>query len=176
MKKVFEKLHKGLVRRQLKVILIGGHALQGYGIVRQTIDIDWLIKENDIPEIKEMMRENGYRLIAETENFLRFHHGEEDILDIDMLVVNDDTFASIHDEGHSIKIADETWPIPSPAHLIALKIHAMKNNPKRQNRDIPDIVEIIRKTGDQVSDEELRRLCQKYGAEDIYQKIKGFLK
>lgn len=175
MKKVFEKLHKSLVRRQLKVILIGGHALQGYGIVRQTLDIDWLIQENDIPEIKEMMRENGYRLIAETENFLRFHHGEGNILDIDMLVVNQDTFANLHDEGHSIKIAADTWRIPSPAHLIALKMHATKNNPKRQNRDVPDIVEIIRKTGDQVSDEELKRLCQKYGSEDIFRKIRSFL-
>ena len=79
---------------------------------------------------------------------------------------------SIMSEGEQLKIAGQKFTVPSLHHLIALKLHAIKNNPKiRLTRDLPDIVNLIRINELNVKNEKFKELCLKYGTEDIYHKI-----
>jgi hypothetical protein len=62
--------------------------------------------------------------------------------------------------------------VPCLNHLIALKLHAIKYNPKiREYRDLPDIIELIRINKINTKDVEFKNLCLKYGREELYNKI-----
>ncbi|MBN1903293.1 nucleotidyltransferase family protein [Candidatus Sumerlaeota bacterium] len=175
MDSLFHEIDNSLKKHNISMILIGGHAMQAYGIVRQTLDVDLLAMDKDVPKIKDIMKLNGYNLLGETENFLRFHNPESTMMDIDILLVDPSTFEMLYDSGSSFDANFGKWRIPSPAHFIALKIHAVKNNPHRETRDVADIVDILRKTGSEISTENLRRICEKYGPEGIYEKIRKFV-
>jgi hypothetical protein len=171
----FSELYKSLSEHNIKALLIGGHAMQAYGVVRQTLDIDWMAKDDDVPKIKEIMKNSGCVLLAETENFLRFHHQESGMMDIDILLVDCATFGALYDSGCNVDTPFGKWRIPSPSHFIALKLHAVKNNPLRETRDVADIVDILRKTGSSISQDDLKLLCEKYGPEGIYETIRRHL-
>jgi hypothetical protein len=175
MNALLDDLAKAMAARNLHVLLIGGHALQAYGIVRQTLDIDWITLDEDIGAIKEMMIEEGFTILAQTENFLRFRHRKTGVMDIDVLLVDRKTFRIMYDAGTDYTHGTVQWRIPSPAHLIALKLHAIKNNPLREARDVADILDLIRSSENMVSLGDLRQLCRKYGAEGIYQRIEKAL-
>lgn len=62
--------------------------------------------------------------------------------------------------------------VPSVNTLIALKLHALKNNFKlRENKDLSDIIELIRINKISYKTKEFKELCLKFGTEEIYQKI-----
>ena len=69
-------------------------------------------------------------------------------------------------------IAKQKFIVPALEHLIALKLHSMKHNPKlRENKDMPDIVELIKRNNVKVKSKEFKELCLKYGTEGFYKKI-----
>jgi hypothetical protein len=175
MDSTFPELYNSLTKHDIRMMLIGGHAMQSYGVVRQTLDVDLLAMDEDVPKIREIMKNNGCVLLAETENFLRFHHQESGMMDIDVLLVDCPTFGALYDSGSTCDTFFGKWRIPSPAHFIALKLHAVKNNPLRETRDVADIVDILRKSGNSISQEELKLLCEKYGPEGIHEKIRRHL-
>lgn len=171
----FPDLYKSLAEHNIKTLLIGGHAMQAYGVVRQTLDMDWLAMDEDVPKIKDVMKYNDYDLLAETDNFLRFRHQESGMLDIDVLIVDRKTFEMLYNSGSTLETPLGKWRIPSPAHFISLKLHAVKNNPLRETRDVADIVDILRMVGSGISQDDLRQLCEKYGPGGIYDRIRRHL-
>ena len=79
----------------------------------------------------------------------------------------------IIEAGKAINIAGENFIVPSLNHLVALKLHAIKYNPKiREYRDLADIMELIRINKVEVKDREFKNLCLKYGTEELYNKIR----
>lgn len=172
---LYPEIYDDLTEHGIRLMLVGGHAMQAYGIVRQTLDIDWMAKDEDVPKIREVMKNNGCVLLAETENFLRYHNPETGVMDIDVLIVDPETFKILYNSGSTFDTTFGKWRIPSPAHFIALKLHAIKNDSKREIRDIADIVYVLRKKGSEISTENLRQLCDKYGPEGIYEKIRRHL-
>ena len=92
-----------------RLLLIGGYALQAYGVVRQTMDVDVLVSKTDL---------------------------------------------SVFEKA-----------------LVALKLHAMHNNPRREVRDLPDIIALLQANPDAVGETELRDLCYRYGPEGIWERI-----
>jgi hypothetical protein len=175
MDRLYPEINGALTEQGIRLILIGGYAMQAYGIVRQTLDMDWLAKDEDVAGIKDIMKKNGYNLLGETDNFMRFRNPESGVMDIDILIVDPGTFEMLYDSGSTFDTNFGKWRIPSPAHFIALKLHAVKNNPHRETRDIADIVDVLRKKGKEISSEDLRRLCDKYGPEGIHEKIRRHL-
>jgi hypothetical protein len=62
--------------------------------------------------------------------------------------------------------------VPSLSHLIALKLHSIKYNPKlRLTRDLPDIINLIRINELNHKNPDFKELCLKFGTEEIYNKI-----
>jgi hypothetical protein len=59
---------------------------------------------------------------------------------------------------------------------VALKLHAVKNAPRREARDFGDIVELLRANRVEWQIKELKSLCQKYGPKDIYAKLEAALR
>ena len=56
--------------------------------------------------------------------------------------------------------------------MIALKLHAVRNDARREARDLGDVAELLRLNPGRISVEELEELCAKFGSREIAAKLK----
>jgi hypothetical protein len=126
------------------LLLVGGHALTAYGVVRQTIDVDCLIAVDDKNALAQTLKGDGYREIGSTENAVRYASSATALPDVDVLLVDAATFEKLFTEGNNLRRAEQDFRVPSLRHLIALKLHAIRNDPRREARDFADIAELLR--------------------------------
>jgi len=170
---VFHLLSDISKKTGISLVLIGGFAVNYYKYTRQTVDVDFLIKEQDFQKILALLEAAGYKVDDRQEVFTRLISAESPLLmDIDFMFIDEETFAKIIKDSQKTSIAGCEFTVPSLEHLIALKLHAVKYNPKlRLAKDIPDIINLIRINKLDVKSEKFKELCLKYATKDIYQEI-----
>lgn len=61
--------------------------------------------------------------------------------------------------------------VPALEHLIALKLHAIKSNPNRELKDMPDIIQLVLRNGWDIRGQIFQDLCNQYGSPKIYDRI-----
>ena len=153
-------------------VLIGGFAVNYYRVTRSTADIDFLVTKEGLAKIAGQLERAGYAKARTDENFAQFESDQVSLIDIDFVFVDQETLEKIIKEGQRMIIAGQVFMVPSILHLIALKLHAVKGDPKnRLLKDFPDIVRLIKTNGIDHKDPEFRSLCLKYGSQDIYNRI-----
>ena len=158
-------------------ILIGGFAVNHYNVSRQTADIDFLITKEDFGRILNFLERAGYKKDSVQENFVQLKSNRVSLLDIDFMFVDADTLKKIMKEGEPLKIAGQKFVVPSLNHLIALKLHSIKNNPKlRLSKDFPDIISLIQINKVDIQGLPFKELCQKYSTQEIYDRILELVK
>ena len=166
----------GLAGLGVPVLLVGGWALNSYGVSRQTIDIDLLIREPDFGEIDPLLRDQGYRMVYRGELFARYQCGRSERPDIGVLFASPETVDAMIETAQSVKLAGVELAVPSLEHLMGMKLHALKHNYQaRAPRDIPDLVALIQANREAVTDEDFRDLCEKYGTPKICRQVETFL-
>ncbi|NDG84326.1 MAG: hypothetical protein EBX52_04715 [Proteobacteria bacterium] len=117
--------------------LIGGLALAHYGYGRGTQDIDWLVPEESKDSVKRLFHAHGFKILHESDDVLQF----EGLAPVDFLIARrpisrqmiEDSFFSSALQLKVVRAED----------LIGLKIQAYSNDPKRKNKDLADIQELI---------------------------------
>jgi len=88
------------------------------------------------------------------------------------MIVDDPTFSEIESKGQLVRIAGQEFRVPSLLHLIALKLHAIKFSPKlRYDRDLPDIMNLIRINKLDAQSGEFKEICAKFGPDGIHKRI-----
>lgn len=153
-------------------ILIGGFAVNYYKLARQTADVDFLIVKDDYEKMEPLLEREGFKKDFTQEVFVRLTSNKPYLMDIDFMFVDKETYDKILKEGKKTKIAGNEFIVPSLNNLIALKLHALKYNFKmRQNKDIPDIINLIKINHLHFKSKEFEELCLKYGTKEIYHEI-----
>lgn len=155
------------MREGLSVLVIGGQALPAFGVVRQTLDLDCLIAADDLGRLDGLLRAAGYDETDRTPIFARYQHPDRTVEDVDLLLVDRGTLTEMFSRGRVSNVGGEELRIPRFDDLVALKLHAMRNNPKRFLRDTADIADLLRANPGVLPREELRRLCETYGPEGV---------
>lgn len=169
---VFHLISDLTEKEGVSCILIGGFAVNYYRVTRQTADVDFLITKDDFKKIIVLLEEAGYKKELVQENFAQLKSTQISLLDVDFMFVDQDTLTKILKESREIEIAKQKFLVPSLDHLIALKLHSIKYNPKlRLTRDLPDIINLIKINEVNFKDKEFKKLCMKFGTEEIYNKI-----
>lgn len=169
---IFHLISSILDTAGVRCILIGGFAVNYYKVTRQTADIDFLITKNGFEKIAGLLEKEGFTQNYAQEVFVRLQSAKAGLMDIDFMFVDEETLDKIIKEGKQVSIAGEKFIVPSLNHLIALKLHAIKYNPKiREYKDFLDIIELIRVNKVEVKSREFMQLCLKYGTEELYNKI-----
>jgi len=160
---------------KIPFILVGGLALHFHYYDRLTTDIDFMIAESDFEQIKPHLESLGYKLFAKEDAFARFDGSTKNLMNLDLLFVDQETFDAIRNEGKEIELRKTKLTVPSLYHLIALKLHAIKSNPKfREMKDYPDIVELIHHNNIDINDPAFQKVLLKYGSKETYDKIVSF--
>ena len=169
--KAFHLVAKASKKSGVPCVLIGGFAINFYKVTRDTLDIDFLITKEDFAKIKDALIIAGYAEEFATDVAVRFSNKKETV-DIDFMIVDKATREKIIKDGKEIEVVGERLVIPSVNHLIALKLHAIKNNQKnRILKDLPDIVNLIKINKVDYNDKQFKEMCLKYSSEEIYQTI-----
>jgi len=156
----------------LPVILIGGHAVNVYAEPRATLDIDLLVRKEDRERWMGLLRAEGFILHRDGGSFLQWNPPYGVSWRLDLMLVNTETFAKIQEQARQTSCLGIDILVPSPEHLIALKLHALVHGPEdRSEKDFSDIVAIARLTGLDPRGAALKEIFSRHGNDSIYTKF-----
>lgn len=155
-------------------LVIGGHAINAYGLARHTGDIDLLVPRSNKAAWLDLMQQLRYSIGQNTDTFARFRPDTIAAWPIDLMFVNDDTFEKMRAEATMVEFGTVKAPVASMKHLVALKIHAMKESqPHRDAKDFSDLLFLVKSS--HIPDAELQLLCERYANVALFRRIKGAL-
>jgi len=162
-------------KKGLKSVLVGGNAVNLYGYHRTTFDVDLLVREKDSAKWVSFFERHGYKIFQQTSNFTRLNFADDPAgaLPVDLMLADDDTFRKIHAESRYREIGkDIRLAIPSPLHLVAMKLHALKSPPRlEQGLDLQDVIHLIKSAKIDIHGREFREIAERYATEAIRGKI-----
>lgn len=152
-------------RKNARILVIGGHAINAYGYTRTTVDFDFVIPGTTLPIWRDELDAIGYRWRGETRAFAQFSapEGDNPPFPIDLMLVDEVTFEKLWIEARVLDFAGVSLRVPKPTHLIALKLHALKNPARAaRGKDLPDIVQLMRIAELDLADPELDAILRRY--------------
>ena len=160
-----------LIRSKVPHLIIGGHAVGMHGGQRDTVDLDCLIAAENRREMTEFLKSRGFEETAEKNSFSRFRHRSLVYPMLDLMEVDAGIWQRMWDASVEKTFAGLTVRVPTAGHCVAMKLHAISQNPPREWKDGEDIVRILRANPDVFSRPEFERLCERYALPEIAAKI-----
>ncbi len=153
--------------------VIGGHAVNAYGISRQTGDLDLIVRGSDKEAWSTLMKKMNYESGQHDERFARYRPDATPAWPIDLMFVDDETFRKILSDAVEMEFGPARARVVSSRHLVTLKIHALKHfQEHRFAKDFGDLVALLRSGKTGISDADLRELCVRYATSALYERIK----
>lgn len=158
--------------RGMPFLLIGGHAVNAYGIQRQTGDIDLIVRRTQRAEWREFFSKIRYKSDQSDDYFIRYQADTIAAWPIDLMLVDDATFTKLAAEAQLTEIGAVSVPVVSSRHLVMLKLHALKvYQEHRHAKDYNDTLELLRRHCPELRGEALRELCLRYADEKLYETL-----
>jgi hypothetical protein len=169
---IFDQLSRAAEERGLRFLVIGGHAVIAHGYARTTFDLDLLVEHAHRAAWEELLASLGYRVDARHETFLQFNAPAPQHWPVDLMLVSAATFAGMWGEAGQARVGSVTVRIPSLRHLLALKLHVLKQDlGHRTVKDLNDVIQLIEANGLDTQAEEFRQLCLRYGNSSLYERL-----
>ena len=133
-------VHEFLDSHGFRSAVIGGVALAAYGHPRMTLDLDMVTESAAQDVLVAFMESRGFTTLHRSSGYSNHRHPERRHGRVDFMYVQGRTsellFGALrHLPGPGgVRVA-----VPRPEHLIAMKVHAIRNDPRRRLRDLADI-------------------------------------
>jgi predicted nucleotidyltransferase len=162
---IFRLVEQASRSQNLPLLVIGGHAVNAYGYSRTTLDVDFLIAVESFPKWRPVLESLGYTWKGQTENFARLDPPETTppSFPIDVMFVSAETFGKLRTECIHLDFGGTSLPVPKPIHLIALKLHAMRNPERfKKGKDLPDILNLVSICNIDTTGEEFLGILDRY--------------
>lgn len=169
---VFDLIADVFGRAGIPYVLAGGFAVNAHHVTRQTLDVDLLIATDNLEKASCALQKAGYQKGLESPVVARLKGDGKLFLDIDLMLIEPGTFQKILKQSQKLTIAGRSFSVLSLEHLIAMKFHALKNDPKsREPKDLLDIIQLARRNGIDPGGPQLRKICESYGTPELFKKI-----
>ena len=168
---IFEFLFSLFDRHNIQSVLVGGYALNANKVQRMTFDIDFLITADDCAKIEPDLLKAGYSVFNRQDAFVQFKNERAGFRDLDFLIGDENTKEQLVAQGKRVTIAGKIFIVPSPQHLIAMKLHSMAGNRKRELKDFPDIVQLMKANAINPRDMDVVDMFKKYNLMNLYERI-----
>lgn len=169
----FTVLSEVLEQNSNKAVLFGAISMSVYGYQRNTLDVDFMLPEDDFKNFTNILEAIGYRKILQTAQYAKFRHENDAFMDIDTVFIATDTANEIIRLAETKNIRGENaFLCASFETILATKLHAIKyNNECRGGKDVTDIKMLVEVNNIDVNSDWFKTLCIKYGDEEIYNNI-----
>ena len=169
---LFQQISSESRKRGLPFLVIGGLAVNFHGCPRDTADLDLLIAQDARGQWLSLLLELGYTIYQEKGAFVQLSPPKEGAWPVDLMLVREPTFSPILAAGIRTEMFGVDVIVPALEHLLALKLHALKHGHiGRYLKDFLDVENLIRVNRMEVHSEKVRRLFEKYGTMELYDRI-----
>lgn len=168
----FQTIRDEAQKRNLQFLVIGGLAVNLHGHSRDTADLDLLVLNETRPLWLEIFKGLGYTIYSDGGVFIQLDPPEKGAWPVDLMFVNAETFTKMMQVSLEEDIFGARLRIPRLDHLLALKVHALKNtHTGRFMKDFMDVENLIRIHKLNIRNEEYRVMFLKYGDAELYEKV-----
>ncbi|MCH9646717.1 MAG: nucleotidyltransferase [Deltaproteobacteria bacterium] len=158
-------------RHEFPFAVIGGLALHAYGISRVTFDLDLITVRESQGGVIDLLEGLGYETLHKSVGFSNHQHSDPEWGRLDLLYVDGATGTKLFGETECRELFEGVQiEVPRPEHLIALKLHAMHNDPDRSIQELGDIRFLLNLPG--VDQEEVGELFEKRGRRELYERLR----
>jgi hypothetical protein len=138
--KVLEGLGRFFEGRNVRYAVIGGVGIAGYGLTRATLDLDLVVDAQIQDEVVRFLESIGYETLHRSSGYSNHRHSLSEMGAIDLVYVRGETSRRIFQDSRTIEgPGGRNIPVPSPEHLVAMKVAAIKNDPSRKYQDMADV-------------------------------------
>ncbi len=146
-KKVLAIIIKKFEKNNIKYALMGGFGLGALGIVRATLDLDFLIHSDFIDTVENIMKKLGYNCVYKTKNVSQFVSDLKFFGEIDFVHAFRKYSREALKRAIEIPVFKGKFKIKvlTPEDFIGFKLQAVANDETRRSRDFADIEAIIEK-------------------------------
>lgn len=168
---IFTFLSDLFARHGVTGVLVGGYALIANKVQRMTFDIDFITTAEDCEKIEPDLLLAGYSVRNRMDAFVQYKSETAGLRDLDILICDRKTLEALVAQGRQVIIAGKLFVVPSPAHQIAMKLHAIFSNKEREPKDFPDIVKLISANSLDPRSDAIKELFVRYKAMDLYDKV-----
>jgi len=166
---IHEALEFSQTEPLLPFLLIGGYAVAAHGHTRPTYDVDFMVLRHQRDKWNERFQAAGLELYAENDIFAQYGRGE-DQWGLDLMFVKQETFDEMWEASLEAEFDGVSARVPSLDHVLALKLHALKQSlPHRTAKDAGDVEIMLRRNNIDLQTERYKELFLKYGTEEIYE-------
>ena len=171
--KVLKQLSEFLEKKQHPYAVIGGVGLAAYGMPRATLDLDLVLDANAQAAMIQFLESLGYETLHRSPGYSNHRHAEREMGSVDLVYVRDETSRRVFDATRVLEgPGGLRVPIPSPEHLIAMKVVAMKNDPSRTYQDLADIRYLL--TLADVDRDAVQSQFEKHGLLERYRELEAY--
>ncbi len=160
-----------LIRSKVPHLIVGGHAVGMHGAQRDTVDLDCLIAAENRHAITEFLMGHGFEETSKQNSFSRFRHRSLVYPMLDVMEVDAEIWHRMWDASVQKTFTGLTVRVPTAGHCVALKLHAISQNPTREWKDGEDIVRILRANPGLFLRKDFEKLCERYALSEFAAKI-----
>ena len=155
-----------------KFLLIGGHAINFYGLSRQTGDLDIVVRRDNRDWWKGALQRLKYTIGQNDDRFARFRPAEIGEWPIDFMFVDSSTFEKMYSSSQQATVGVADVRVVSAHHLLILKVHALKHyQAHRYAKDYNDALWLLRSEKLDIAESEFKEICQQYATIALYEKF-----
>ena len=142
--KVLPLIIKDFEKENIRYAAIGGFAIGALGIMRSTMDLDFLVDAQDLEKIGRVLEKYDYSCVFKTENVSQYVADLKIFGEIDFLHAFRNLSISMLKRAKEVAVFENSFTIKvlCPEDIIGLKLQALVNDHTREKRESADI-EII---------------------------------
>jgi len=174
-KLVFENLLKRFHKYNVRYALIGGFALGAQGVVRATIDIDFLVHRDDMASVHMIMNELGYECSYQTENVSQFISSLKIFGEVDFLHAFREISVGMIKRAEEKMVLNESLAIRvlKVEDLIGLKVQAMANDEERTTIELADIEALVARHKSSLDWNSVGEYFSLFGFDELFSELKA---
>ncbi len=172
-KLVTEKLSEAFEQNKIHYALIGGCAVSLWGIPRATVDLDFLVRRDDMTKVREIAESLGYHCIHASENVTQFDAVDTMLGEVDFLHAFRPASLAMLERAELKTVFDGQQQIPVilPEDLIGLKVQAIANKPSRSAIDRADIEGLMQMYGDKLDWQLVADYFALFGMSELFSEL-----
>lgn len=173
-KKVLSFLLSDFQKEGIRYALIGGFAMGALGIVRATMDLDFLVDRSDAESLDHVLKDHGYSLFYQSENVAQYQSDLKPFGSVDVLYAFRPVSLSMLKRAESLPVFGGEYHIPVllPEDIIGLKVQALSNTDERKAIDIADITLILQQYSRSVDWGQLSDYFLLFEQEELFEQFK----
>jgi hypothetical protein len=172
---VLKKLLRAFEEHHISYALIGGFALSLWGAPRATVDLDFLVEQQDMTQVHAIMTSLGYSRRYHSLNVSQYVSELRVWGEVDFLHALRRASLRMLQKSVDKKLFNQTVQVKviRVEDLIGLKIQALVNDPTRQDGDLADIKALLAIHGAQLDWDILEEYFQLFEQTELLQLLKG---